>query len=68
MQRKYEKIKNVRNVAVQLGYVTYIWFRPVSTLVDIISNNFYKSTATFRRHCSRQLEEREEAEDGEKEE
>jgi hypothetical protein len=27
------------------------WFRPVSTNVDITSNNFYKCTATFRTHC-----------------
>jgi hypothetical protein len=28
-------------------------FRPVSTLVDITSNTFYKCTATFRTHCIR---------------
>jgi hypothetical protein len=33
---------------VHLGYGTSIWFRPVSTLVDITCNTFYKCTATFR--------------------
>jgi hypothetical protein len=36
--------------SVHLGYGT-VRFRPVSTLVDITSNSFYKCTATFRTPC-----------------
>jgi hypothetical protein len=45
-------IQCVRKVAVHLGYVTFR-FRPVSTLVDITSNTFYKFTATFRTQICR---------------
>jgi hypothetical protein len=36
---------------VHLGYGT-VWFRPVSTLVDITSNTLNKCTATFRTQIS----------------